>query len=204
MIPVTFCPSCGSTDVKAFYEVEGVPVHNSLVLGTKTEAREFPRGDLRICFCGQCAFIFNAAFDRTLLHYSPAYEDQQSFSGTFNRFASDLAAGLVERYDLRSKMLIEIGCGKGDFLSLLCTLGDNRGIGIDPTAIHERLDGSVASRVTFLNELYSERHAELSADLVCCRHTLEHIPNVHEFMRIVRASLHKSSRKRRSSSSFPT
>jgi len=183
------CPSCGSADVRLFFEVDDVPVHNSLVLRTRAEACAFPRGNLRISFCERCAFIFNAAFDGRLLDYSPAYEDQQSFSATFNRFANSLARELVERYDLRSKNLIEIGCGKGDFLALLCTLGENTGIGIDPTAVPERLDGAVAARVRFLNEFYSDHHAQLPADFLCCRHTLEHIPNVAEFLRTVRTSL---------------
>ena len=34
---------------------------------------------------------------------------------------------------IRNKTILEIGCGKGEFLVLMCELGDNRGIGIDPS-----------------------------------------------------------------------
>ena len=36
------------------------------------------------------------------------------------------------RYDLREKDILEIGCGKGEFLTLLADLGNNRCIGFDP------------------------------------------------------------------------
>jgi hypothetical protein len=189
MSGIASCPACDSKNCSLFYEVHGVPAHNSLVFDTPQEARDFPKGDLKIAFCERCGFVFNTAFDPSLLAYSPAYEDQQSFSETFNQFARKLATDLIERHGLQGKNIVEIGCGKGDFLASLCTLADNRGIGIDPTAIHERLQGDAADRVTFLREFYSERHAELDFDFLCCRHTLEHIPDVGDFMRTVRASV---------------
>ena len=48
------------------------------------------------------------------------------------RVAPGPVLDLIRRYDLRGKEVIEIGCGKGEFLSLLCEVGDNRGVGFDP------------------------------------------------------------------------
>ena len=44
------------------------------------------------------------------------------------------AGGTVwsRRYDLHGKTVVDIGCGKGDFLVMLCEAGDNAGYGFDP------------------------------------------------------------------------
>ncbi|UCH02446.1 MAG: class I SAM-dependent methyltransferase, partial [Candidatus Bathyarchaeota archaeon] len=173
----TVCPNCGITlrCVSPFYEVKEVPVHSCVILPTKQEARRFLRGDISLGFCKACGFIFNMYYDPSLLDYSSTYEDQQSFSPTFNAFARDLANHLIVKYNLHNKEILEIGCGKGDFLTLLCELGNNRGIGIDPAYVATRIHRKSANRLTFINDYYSERYANYHGDLVCCRHTLEHI-----------------------------
>jgi SAM-dependent methyltransferase len=159
------------------------------MMETREEALAFPRADIVLGFCEKCGFITNVAFDATIEAYAANYEDQQSFSPTFNKFALDLAHRLIERYDLHGKDIVEIGCSKGDFLLLLCELGDNRGVGIDPTAVPGRVQSEAADRVIFIQDFYSEHHANYHGDLVCCRHTLEHISQTAEFLNTVRRSL---------------
>lgn len=183
------CPSCGAQELLPFFEVKNVPVHSCLLLPTAQKALDFPRGDVILGFCEHCGFISNVAFDSTLQDYSSRYEDQQCFSPTFNAFARDLAKRLVAKYDLHDKTIVEIGCGKGDFLLLLCELGHNRGIGVDPTILDERVDSEAAGRVVFIKDYYSERYANYHGDLICCRHTLEHIHPVAEFVRTVRRAI---------------
>lgn len=183
------CPSCGAPRMLVFYEVKNAPVHSCLVMSTQQEAMKIPRGDIALGFCKQCGFISNLAFDPTLSSYSTVYEDRQCFSPTFDGFARDLAARLIEKYDLYDKDIVEIGCGKGDFLMLICELGCNRGVGIDPASPKEMIHGKAAERVTFVQDYYSERHASYPGDLVCCRHTLEHIYNVSGFMKTVRRTI---------------
>jgi len=185
------CSSCGSKDMSAFYKVNDIPVNSCILLSTKQEALDFPRGNVVLGFCKKCGFISNVAFDRTKVNYSSSYEDQQSFSSTFNKFAEVLAKRLVEKYQLRNKTILEIGCGKGDFLALLCRLGPNSGIGIDPAHIKGRISGKVSDRLSFVTDFYSQKYANYHADFVCCRHTLEHIPNVFEFVNEIRQSIGK-------------
>ena len=35
-----------------------------------------------------------------------------------------------ERYGLRKKRILEIGCGKGEFLEQICEMGDNQGVDV--------------------------------------------------------------------------
>jgi len=186
------CWSCGARDVRDFYEVRGIPAHSCLLMPTPEEAVAYPRRDLALGFCEACGFIQNTAFDPTVHEYSPRYEETQGFSGRFNRFAGDLARRLVFRHDLRGKDIVEIGCGKGEFLRLLCEIGDNRGVGIDPAWRPDRVpEGRAGDRgsVRFIPQLYSPEHADLPADLILCRHTLEHIQPVAELLRLVRESI---------------
>jgi SAM-dependent methyltransferase len=180
------CPSCGHEDVSPFYEQRDVPVHSCRLLPSRKQALSFPRGSLRLTFCGSCGFIFNALFDERVQDYSIAYEETQGFSPKFRVFAQELAERWIERYDLRGRTIVEIGCGKGEFLALMCGLGDNAGIGIDPSFVDERLDRSVGRGIDVRRELYAERHADIPADALVCRHTLEHIDRVGEFLRLVR------------------
>lgn len=183
------CPSCGSRNLSVFYEVRNVPVHSCLMMPTRQEALDFPCGDVELAFCHECGFITNLAFDATNSDYSPIYEDQQSFSPTFNSFAHRLATRLIDQFDLHGKDIIEIGCSKGDFLMLLCELGQNRGLGIDPSAVVGRVQSAAADRVSFIQDYYSEKYADRVGDFICCRHTLEHIHQTRELVQTVRRSI---------------
>jgi hypothetical protein len=71
----------------------------------------------------------------------------------------------------------------------MCEMGGNRGVGIDPAVAPERIDSAVRAQIDFRAELFDERHFSLDADVVVCRHTLEHIHPVAEFLRSVRTMI---------------
>lgn len=180
------CPACGGAESDRFYHLIGVPVHSCLLQSDRAQALAFPRADLQLALCRSCGFISNTRFDPAWSAYAPGYEDQQSFSPTFNQFARSLAERLIQRYDLRGRDILEIGCGKGDFLDLQCELGGNRGTGIDPSAVPERMRAEAAQRIRLVAEYFGAHHAGHAADFICCRHTLEHIPAVKTFLRTLR------------------
>ena len=183
------CPSCAKESMTVFYEVRGVPVNSVLLLPSREEAVNFPKGDIVLGFCESCGFIGNIAFDPTEQEYSARYEATQGYSGTFSAFHKGLAQRLVEKYGLKDKTLIEIGCDKGDFLTMLCEMGENKGIGFDPAYVPDRIASSAKDRMTFIADFYGEKYQQYAADFVCCKMTLEHIPSVADFMRTVRRSI---------------
>jgi hypothetical protein len=183
------CPSCGSVGMSVFFELESAPAHSVLLLPTREEALSYPRGDIALGFCQSCGFISNVAFDPNLHEYSARYEATQAFSPTFNAFAHRLATRLIDQYNLHGKAIIEIGCGQGEFLTMLCQLGDNRGIGFDPAYDNVRSQSQAQDRVTFIKDFYSEKYAHYHADFVCCKMTLEHIQHTADFVGTVRRSL---------------
>ena len=187
--PRLACPSCGATGLEIFHEQRDIPVHSVRLVATREEALSFPRGNLRLGFCPGCGFITNTAYDPSLQDYGVSYEETQGFSPTFNAWADDLAGRWVRRHGLEGKDVLEIGSGKGEFLISMVAQGAGRGVGIDPSFLEDRVSGPEADRITFIKDYYSEAYAHLTGDAVVCRHTLEHIAPVGDFMGIVRRSL---------------
>jgi hypothetical protein len=184
------CQACGGSSVESFYELNGVPAHSCLLLPTRAEALAFPRGDIELVFCHDCGFIGNSRFDIGLNQYSAAYEETQAFSPRFQQFLEQICRDQIAKFALAPGMkALEIGCGKGEFLTKLCELSGCDGIGLDPGYHPERNKSSAADRMTFIRDLYGPRYAYLQADYVSCRHTLEHIGPVQEFMRLVRETI---------------
>ncbi len=183
------CPACGQRGLRGFHRQDGVPVNSCLLLDTEAEAAGFPTGSIHLGFCPACGFIANVEFDEALAEYSQRYEETQGFSPRFQRFARELAAGWIERYDLAGKTVLEIGCGKGEFLAGMAELGIGHGIGIDPGVKPERIDTTAADRLTWLPRRFTAADADLVGDAVVCRHTLEHLAPVREFIRGLRTAI---------------
>lgn len=183
------CPSCFYSPLWLFYAVQGVPINSVLLLRSRDEALGFPTGDVNLAFCENCGLITNISFKSELIEYSNRYEETQGFSGTFNQFHQKLANYLIDQYDLHGKKIVEIGCGKGEFIALLCELGANFGTGIDPTFIPGRKPKINQGEVTYIADWYSKKYCGLDADLYICKMTLEHIHKTNEFLSMVRDTI---------------
>jgi SAM-dependent methyltransferase len=183
------CPICASKNVSVFFEVLDMPVHIGVQWSSREAAQNCPKGDIRLAFCQECGFITNLAFNPKLLEYSEAYDNSLHFSSVFQEYARSLATRLIERYNIYDQDVIEIGCGKGDFLALLCEIGNNRGIGFDPSYENQRFDSKAAERITFIQDFYSERYAHYQGDLICCRYVFEHIDQPTDFLKMVRRTI---------------
>jgi SAM-dependent methyltransferase len=183
------CKSCASSDLTVFYRLSNVPVNSCLLFADRGDATNYPKGELELAFCRRCGFISNLRFDSKLARYTEGYEEQQSFSPRFKEFAKSLAQKLIDRHQLRDKTVVEIGCGKGDFLVMLCDLGKNRGVGIDPTYVPGRHEDAASKNVVFVTDFYSEKYSRYTGDMICSRHMLEHIADVGDFMATVRRAI---------------
>jgi hypothetical protein len=191
VITPTFpCQACGGTALESFYELRDVPAHSCLLLPTRSEALAFPRGDIELVFCSDCGFIGNTRFDIRLNQYGAAYEETQAFSPRFLKFLDEICHDQIGKFGLAPGVTaLEIGCGKGEFLTRLCELSGCNGLGLDPGYHPERNHSTACDRMTFIRDLYGPKYAYLQADYVSCRHTLEHIAPVREFMRLVRETI---------------
>lgn len=185
----SFCNNCETQRMSVFYELSSVPVHSVLLMSKREVALNYPRGNIILGFCQNCGFISNLAFDPEKLEYSSEYEETQGFSSTFSNFHKHLATYMIKRYNLYNKDIIEIGCGKGEFLTTLCELGGNRGVGFDPAYVSERDKSKATGRIRFVKDFYSEKYSNYQGDLIVCKMTLEHIQKTAGFVSTVRRSI---------------
>ena len=153
----------------------------------------YPKGDIRLALCRNCGLISNLAFRPELLEYSANYDETQAFSPTFLAFQRDLAARLIQRFSLSNTDVLEVGCGKGEFLVLLSSLGRNRGIGFDPSYVEGHVEIPPGCDVSFISDFYSTRYAGHTASFVCCNMTLEHIARPAAFIRTVAQAMRPDS-----------
>jgi hypothetical protein len=181
------CPVCAGSDVAEFFALNDVPVQPNVQWPTEEAALRAPRGNLRLAFCRTCSHVFNREFDPAQLDYTESYENSLHFSAHFNSYARELAQRLIEKFQLRNKTVIEIGCGKGDFLALVCGPGGNRGYGFDKSYEPSRTEAP--ANITFIRDFFGAKYRHIAADFVCCRHVLEHIQKPTEYLCDLRAIL---------------
>jgi 2-polyprenyl-3-methyl-5-hydroxy-6-metoxy-1,4-benzoquinol methylase len=186
------CPVCESTALEPFFAYDELPALCNALWADRDDARAAPRGCVRLAVCTECGMITNTSFDPAVFGYSPQYENSLHFSPAFQRFATGVARRLVDQHDLHDVDVVEIGPGAGDFLQMLCRLGDNRGTGYDPSHEPARAP-DLDPRVTIVEREFptdvigagvaaSAETATAAGQvptghLVCARHVLEHVPD---------------------------
>lgn len=179
------CPACGADERLPLLDMPAVPAFCNVLWPTRADALAAPRGHIALRLCRRCGLIHNAAFDPALVRYGPGYENSLDSSPTFRAFARDLARRLVERYELCGKRVVDIGCGDGRFLELLCDGTGNRGRGFDPSYAGPP---APAPGVEIVSEAFTAEHAAIPADLIACRHVLEHLDDPRGLLRTLRDS----------------
>jgi SAM-dependent methyltransferase len=155
---------------------------------TLAAARGIIRGDLNLAVCATCGFIFNATFELGKLSYNESYDNTQSCSAVFRDYLDDLAHHLVNERGVRGQRIVEVGCGKGLFLRQLVEAdGNNQGYGFDPT--YEGPLDNMQGRLQFQRTFYGLECADVPADVVVCRHVIEHVPDPIGLLRMIRGGL---------------
>lgn len=181
------CIACGSQNTAKLVDIVNIPVYTNVPQPDRESALHVSKGDISLVYCHDCSHLSNEAFDPALIEYAPGYEAALDFSPRFREYAEELAESLVERFDLRNKRVIEVACGRGEFLRRICELGPNHGVGFDPSYVgDEKIDDG---RVQFVRDYYSESYSHYTADFLCCRHALEHIPEPRAFVGSLRRAL---------------
>jgi hypothetical protein len=175
------CPVCEKGVLVPFVHVEDVPVFCNVLWPTREAALAAPRGKIRLGYCERCGMIRNLDFDGELVPASSRSGRSLPFSPSFRAYAQGLARRLIDRYDLRGKDLVDIGCGKGEFIAMLCDETGNRGVGFDP-AYDGESNGARAEGLRFVRDYYSETYGETPADFISCRHVLEHVESPRELL----------------------
>ena len=183
------CPICEGARAEIFFRLERQPVLIGVLWESAAAAQGCRRGDIDLGFCPDCGFVWNMAFDPALIEYDRRYDNSLHFSPTFQAYTCALVERLVASYGLHGKRVVDIGCGKGDFLAMLCEAGGNFGWGFDPAHEGDRVATPAAERIVWSNDHYGPEHARLQADLLASRFVYEHIPAPHDFLGAIRRGI---------------
>lgn len=186
------CPGCGSHHTDDGPQISGQPVMMHSLCSDHLEAIALGKGTLRLKECHQCGLIFNAALDFSLLNYDSSYDNRQGFSPTF-RDHLDQVAGLIQEGFFGTKgRVLEIGCGKGEFLRLLRDRGASRCVGYDTSAT---FDGKAENEgLEFYTKYATAEDIQDTFDVIVCRHVVEHVPEIRDFFLLL-ASISRAAGK---------
>ncbi len=185
-IPQAVCSACDGGELVRFLEMAETPTNRVTLRATREAALNCRTGRIELGFCVACGAINNMAFDPARVDYDPIYDNSLYFSRTFQKYSEGVARDLVERYDLHGKKVIEIGCGKAEFLAQVCALGNNRGTGFDPSFVAGNANLEVGQGIAVILDVYSERYAHCAADFIICRQVFEHIANPRPLLESLR------------------
>ncbi|HKC63768.1 MAG TPA: class I SAM-dependent methyltransferase [Pyrinomonadaceae bacterium] len=162
----------------------------------RESAQAMTRGDLDLTVCEACGFIFNRAFTLEKIMYGEGYDNTQSYSLAFNEYLDGLVRHMVMERDVRDCRIVEVGCGKGTFLRKLIEFegANNTGYGFDPSYTDE--ETALNGRLRFESRYYDQTCADVEADVVVCRHVIEHVPDPLELLCSIRKALVNSPKAR--------
>jgi len=151
-------------------KIDNLPVLQNKVFDTSTSAKSSPVGNMHLVQDHRNGLIYNLAFKEELLTYDACYQNEQACSTIFQKHLEDVLA--LIKLHFANYSLIEVGCGKGNFLNLLRKEGFNV-TGIDPA--YEGNDPDIL-KTPFSSSL------KLAGDGIILRHVLEHIQNPFCFL----------------------
>jgi len=194
MINTKICPVCESLKIDSFMNQDNVPVNQNRPSIDQNTASNIIRGDLSLVVCNTCGFIFNQTFDFSKLTYDENYDNTQDLSELFDKHLSELVDELINNKKIKNSCIVEIGCGKGTFLQRLISnkQGNNVGYGFDPTYVGSEslFDG----KLKFIKKYYDSSFSNIPADVIICRHVIEHIPDPLNFLKIIKQALKNSTK----------
>lgn len=182
----TTCTVCEGPRVVPFLRIEHAVVSCNHLCSSRDAALSEPTAPISLGFCLDCGHVYNIEYDSARLDYRPGYENSLRGSERFDEYDDMLTAALLERYDLHGRVIIEIGCGRGQFLRALCARGGNSGIGFDPSYSSDEKEANGSPGIVIYPESYGARNKDLRADFICSRHTLEHVGDPRGFLSNIR------------------
>ena len=127
-------------------------------------------------------FLENEAFDSKLIDYTEGYENSQAYSMKFKKHMLDVLLLLKSNLS-KNSLIVEVGCGKGDFVEMIESDGYFKVKGYD--ASYEGRNRSIEKR-------YLNSSDKIEADLVVLRHVLEHVPKPYEFLSMLKSIFGKA------------
>jgi 2-polyprenyl-3-methyl-5-hydroxy-6-metoxy-1,4-benzoquinol methylase len=171
------CRLCHSVDGERLLLLRGFPSAAQLFFEHAEDDADSESVDLDVWQCSKCGLI--QLVNEPVEYYRDVITAASLSEASKLRLVDEWRP-FVERYDLKGKRVIEVGCGKGDFLQVLTRLGlDTTGLEHSaPSTAHAKARGIAVENV------YLEQYnVPTKYDLVVCNNYLEHQPRTSEFLK---------------------
>lgn len=175
------CVACGGSDFIEVLGFDDLPVFCNVLHDSAAEATAAATGTIRLEQCSACGLLVNTRFDPGLTEYQPGYENSLHHSAVFQEWATSCARRLVDTYGLAGATVLEIGCGRGGFLSLMREAGVGRAIGYDPSLP----PGTEVSEGVEVHPGYYDPSLSVRAELAISRHVLEHVTDPRSLVEVL-------------------
>ncbi len=188
------CPICANFDGNIVLVArKNIPTLQNVALSSREKAMDFPTGKLTIIRCAKCSFVWNADFEQDKILYDDGYNNDVTFSNYYVSHLEEMADRIIQSVPPDEDIhFVEIGCGEADFLRLVVERAKGRcvsAIGFDPSfTSEEKLPKGAVVHKTF----FGPDQVKLVPDatnVVCSRHTIEHVPDVHSFVSALAAPM---------------
>lgn len=188
------CPVCANVDENIVVASrKNIPTLQNVALSSREKAVDFPTGKLTIIRCAKCSFVWNADFEQDKISYDDGYNNDVTFSNYYVSHLEEMADRIIQSVPLGEDIhYVEIGCGEADFLRLVVERSNGRcvsAIGFDPSFTgEEKLPKGAVVHKTF----FGPDQVKLVPDatnVVCSRHTIEHVSDVHSFVSALAAPM---------------
>jgi hypothetical protein len=156
--------------LRELYRQHNLPIFQNRMYDSSIEARNCPKGDVRLVEDMETGLVCNSVFDASVMDYDSAYQNEQGTSALFRNHLGGVA-DLIEAH-MGKKSLVEVGCGKGTFLELLL------GRGMDVSGFDPTYEGSNP----LVRKEYFSEELGLRGEGLILRHVLEHIKDPVAFL----------------------
>jgi cyclopropane fatty-acyl-phospholipid synthase-like methyltransferase len=179
------CRLCGSAANAVALKLSGMPRWNHRLL-EESEVATDRAVDLEIHRCGSCGFVSLPL--QLQDDYYDDYVNAPSQSPQMQQFQRAQAHDFVERFGLRGKSVLEVGCGDGFFLDMLRAEGVEC-TGIEPSEAQRAIALARELRVEGGLLTADRRLPTGPFDAFATRQVFEHVPDPAAFLAAIRANL---------------
>ena len=178
------CPVCSKKNLKNIFYHRKVLKYGLNYQNNIHDAINYKSVPVYFVECSKCGFLFNKIYKQ--LSYKVTYNADRSFSKVFdnylNKVVSYLEVNIFKHYKINN--ILEIGHGDGIFLKKIFNLKKynfKKILGFDPSSNLPRKNNT--KNLKFFKSYYTKKNI-IKPDLIILRHTLEHISNVKNFLRL--------------------
>lgn len=116
--------------------------------------------------------VVNSLFDPALVSYDESYQNSQTESLVFREHMAEVI-GILKSHVGAGSHVVEVGCGKGQFVGMLER---------DQYFVVSGFDAAYEGRNPRIQRRFLTAADRIDCDVVVLRHVLEHISNPHEFL----------------------